>query len=95
MTLIGLAKKRNGISLQKAGVCALYCFFVGMNLCTVISFCSSHGGMIWIRALGILFFYISDYLIGFSRLVGGPKEILGKWVWRFYPIGQLLLLLPI
>ena len=95
LVLISLAKKKKGITLMKAGLCALYCFFVGINLCTTVSFCWSHGGAVWIRAFGALCFFISDYLIGIDRLVGGPKYRLQQGIWGFYPVGQLLLLLPI
>ena len=95
LILIGLAKKKKGITWKKAILCALYCFFVGINLCTTVSFCWSHGGNVWIRAFGALCFFISDYLIGIDRLVGGPKYRLQQGIWGFYPVGQLLLLLTI
>ena len=95
LVLISLAEKKKGITLLEAGLCALYCFFVGINLCTTVSFCWSHGGLVWIRAFGALCFFASDYLIGIDRLVGGPKYRLQQGIWGFYPVGQLLLLLPI
>ena len=92
--LIYFGKKKNGMTFLKAGLCGLYCFFVGLNLCTSVSFCWSHGGLVWIRAFGALCFFVSDYLIGIDRLVGGPKYRLQQGIWGFYPVGQLLLLLP-
>ncbi len=95
LILIYFAKKKKGITLLAAGLCALYAFFVGLNLCTSVSFAWSHGGWVWIRAFGSLCFFISDYLIGIDRLVGGPERLLQQGIWGFYPVGQLLLLLPI
>ena len=95
LLLIYFAKRKKGIRFIEAALCALYCFFVGLDLCTAVSFCWSHGGLVWIRAFGALCFYISDYLIGVDRLVGGPKYRLQQGIWGFYPVGQLLLLLPI
>ena len=94
MLLIYFGKKKRGMTFLKAGLCGLYCFFVGLNLCTSISFCWSHGGLVWIRAFGAFCFFVSDYLIGVDRLVGGPKYRLQQGIWGFYPVGQLLLLLP-
>ncbi len=93
--LIYFAKKKKGITLLAALLCALYAFFVGLDLCTAVSFCWSRGGWVWLRAFGAFCFFISDYLIGVDVLVGGPKYLLQQCIWGFYPVGQLLLLLPL
>ena len=95
LLLIYFGKKKKGIKFIEAALCGLYCFFVGLDLCTAVSFSWSHGGLVWIRAFGAFCFFVSDYLIGVDRLVGGPKYRLQQGIWMFYPVGQLLLLLPI
>lgn len=41
-------------------------------------------------ALGAITFLMSDFCLGASRIAGVKK--LGRWIWVFYPVGQVLLI---
>ena len=65
-------------------IAVVYICLIGLEFVIVMT----HGGL---AAVGAISFLTSDFCLGMGRIVGNHR--FDKWVWRFYPIGQLLLIM--
>ena len=85
-----LKRKKQGY----LSVVLFYILFIGLAFCAVFTYAWAAGIGQW-RSAGAVFgaiaFVISDFCLGASRIAGLKR--LGRWIWVFYPIGQLLLIL--
>ena len=71
-----------------------YALIIGAVLTLVGSYAVSHGGWGWVLALGSVSFIISDYFIALDVFCGVHSDTMQGLIWWFYPIGQLMLLIP-
>lgn len=72
----------------------LYLLIIGANCCTIFSYSVSAfkaRPAAILAAIGALSFFLSDCFIGMNSLAGISG--FGKYIWWFYPIGQLLILI--
>ena len=85
-----LKRKKRGYLV----VVLLYTLFIGFAFFAVFTYAWAAGIGQW-RSVGAVFgiaaFVISDFCLGASRIAGLKR--LGRWIWVFYPIGQLMLIL--
>ena len=89
---VGVCLKRK--KQEYLSVVLFYIIFIGLAFCAVFTYAWAAGIDQW-RAvgavLGAVAFLLSDFCLGASRIAG--LKCLGRWIWVFYPIGQLLLIL--
>lgn len=71
-------------------LCMVYALCIGMDLALSCSFAWQIRSIRSLAAVGVALFFLSDVFIGLSKLLGIREY--GKYVWIFYPIGQVLLL---
>ena len=74
---------------------AIYLLIISINMASIFSF-SFHAAQVgnyWrlISAIGVLSFFMSDFIIGVEIL--GGISVYSFLIWWFYPIGQFLLLI--
>ena len=96
LSLILIGKKNEVLTSKRALLLALYAAFEVFDMTCVFS--CGYGMMTdgrWLQGivapLGIVLFVISDYFIGMDKVAGNRRLI--KYIWLFYPIGQLLLII--
>ena len=65
-------------------IAAVYICLIGLEFVIVMTY----GGL---AVVGAIFFLVSDFCLGMGRIVGDHR--FDKWVWIFYPIGQIFLIL--
>ena len=72
-------KKFHYLSIAVVYICLIGFEFVVVMTC---------GGM---AVIGAIFFLASDFCLGMGRIVGNHR--FDRWVWIFYPVGQIFLIL--
>ena len=65
-------------------IAVVYICLIGLEFVIVMTY----GGL---AVIGAIFFLASDFCLGMGRIVGNHR--FDRWVWFFYPVGQIFLIL--
>lgn len=94
LSLLLMSANNKCFGLKKSTVLFAYAAIAVLDMAAVFSasFALAGQGSAWrlCGAAGILSFLVSDYFIGMDRVADDPS--LDRYIWAFYPIGQLLLI---
>ena len=80
---------KNKLQLMTIIIFCLYTSIIGINFITIYSYSWSFGTASFIGALSFL---ISDFIIGIETVFKVKSDTLRKFVWIFYPIGQVMII---
>jgi hypothetical protein len=69
----------------------IYLMVIGLAMLAVFSFTFAEGKWRLISAVGIMSFFLSDFIIGLGWI--GGINYFDQYIWWLYPIGQILLLI--